>query len=325
MIEKVKIIIRRGLEDELNVPSLVRAYGLEVVEEGEADAVIIVGNDRDILHTVQQLGEISTPILGISPTGSESFLASVTIDELGHALESLKNGSFEVASYTRLRGTVNGKQELYAINEIAIFPARSATLMSYDLYVDGERIWSDRADGLLVATPLGSTAYALSAGGVAILERAPVLEIVPVNSLDTSKRPLVVPDDSTIELKGITSRNHCEAVADGCLRLKVGDKVLISKADSPVNLIRLYSRPSVKEVLKEKLARDIADMPPSAKFILKMLELNGPMTVRELVESTFLPERTVRHALSELLHRKLVSRSVNLRDARQIYYAIAQR
>ncbi|MEM2794768.1 MAG: helix-turn-helix domain-containing protein, partial [Thermofilaceae archaeon] len=82
----------------------------------------------------------------------------------------------------------------------------------------------------------------------------------------------------------------------------------------------IFSTPSVKETLKEKFPSDLLEMPPSAKFVLKILEIKGPMSVKELADETMLPERTVRYALSELLRRGLVRKVVTLRNARQTFY-----
>jgi len=306
--------VRREAED------LARAHGMELAGVEEADIILILGWDRDILDAVQSLGETGKPILGVSPRASEGILASTTIDELGAALEAILGGGYEIAQYMRLRGVVDGRRTIYALNEIAVFPSRSASLMSYELLIDGELMWRDRADGVLVATPFGSTAYALSAGGAVVLEESEVLEVVPVNSLDPSKKPLIVPSSSKIEVRGFVSRYPCEAVADGGSRTRVRRSLLISKSEKPVKLIRIASRPSVRMTLRARLLKELADMPPSAKFVLKMLEMKGPMSAKELAKATLLPERTVRHALSELARSGLIRKTVNLRDAKQVYY-----
>ncbi|MEM2246495.1 MAG: NAD(+)/NADH kinase [Thermofilum sp.] len=291
---------------------------VEVDDVHEADLVLAVGDDRCMLDAVQALGEKDVPILGVN-TGGAGYLTSIGVDELGVALEAIARGEYELATYTRLKGVVDGHTVVYALNEIAVFPSKSAALMSYELLVDGEPVWSDRADGVIVATPLGSTAYALSAGGAIVFEGARVLEVVPVNSTDVAKRPLIIPDTSTIEIKGVASKYPCEIVADGGNRVKVKERVVVKRAETNVRLVRLSSEPSVRETLREKLAETL-DVPPSAKFVLKVLKLKGPMSARELAEETMLPERTVRRALSELQRRGLVRRIVNLRDARQFFY-----
>ncbi len=321
----VKAFVVRGgqVNDVGELRRLLQLHGIvEATDVGKADFVLALGDDRCVLDAVQLVGGLDVPILGVSVSGA-GYLTSVSLEELGAALAAVERGEYEAATYVKLKGVVDGKSTLYALNEIAVFPARSAALMSYELAIDGEVIWSDRADGVLVATPLGSTAYALSAGGAVVFEGARVLEVVPVNSVDLAKRPLIVPDTSVVEIRSLSSRHPCEAIADGGARVRVEERVTVTAAESPVRLIRLRPEPSVRETLRDKLA-EAAGMPPSAKFVLKVLELKGPLTARELAEETMLPERTVRRALSELLRRGLVRRVVNLRDARQFYYDVVR-
>ena len=324
--ERVWVLTGRGLSEEARqLEELVAAYGMKLASGLEgADMVLVVGDDRDILDAIQLIEDSSIPILCVSPSDSVSYLSSTSVDGLGEALELVHRGEYEVVEYARLRGVVDETYTLYAINEIAVFPSRSATLMSYELLVDGDLVWMDRADGVLVATPLGSTAYALSAGGAVVLEGSPVLEIVPVNSVDPSKRPLIIPDTSTIAIRGVSSKYPCEVVADGGRRVKIRREVVIARSEKPVMMVKVFSKPSVKETYKEKMiAEEVADMPPSAKFVLKILELEGPLNVKEIAELTLLPERTVRYALAELLRRGLVRRKTSLRDARQVYYELS--
>ena len=318
---KVYLVQGRHFRDIKETTELLNAKGVVRADRIEdADVVLVLGDDRDLLDALQTLGDHDVPILGVGVWGT-SFLASTTLDELSDALDAIERGEYELAEYTKLKGIVNGKFSLYALNEIAVFPSKSASLMSYKLYVDDDLVWTDRADGVLVATPIGSTAYALSAGGAVVFEGAEVFEIVPVNSVDPSKRPIIVPSSSVVTISEVASKHPCEAIADGGKRVRIGREIVISKAGKAVKIIRVASRPSVKESMKAKVTPvNAADMPPSAKFVLKILELKGPLTVKELAKETMLPERTVRYALSELLRRELVKRVISLRDARLVYY-----
>jgi len=324
-IERIGLLIGRGVSDDLleYIRHCIDLHGLKLSMNSLSgvDIVLVIGSDRDILDAIQLMSDKPVPLLGVSPSSQVSYLSSITIEELDEALSSLSRGYFEIANYARLKGVINGSSVLYAVNEIAVFPSKSATLMSYELEVNGELVWRDRSDGILIATPIGSTAYALSAGGAVILEESPVIEVVPVNSLDPSKRPLIVPDSSQITVKNISSKYLCEAIADGSRRIKVHREITITKAEAPAKIIRITSKPSVKEALKEKMKlEELIDMPPSAKYVLKILELKGPLTVKEISEITLLPERTVRYALTELTKKGLVKRRISLRDARQVYY-----
>lgn len=319
MPRKVYLVLNDSFGEVEEVRRLLSLYGMAEVDNlREADLVLAVGDDRCLLDAVQALSDTDVPILGVS-AGGTGYLTSISVDELGAALEAVARGDYELATYTKLKGVVNDSTAVYALNEIAVFPSKSAALMSYELLIDGEPVWSDKADGVIVATPIGSTAYALSAGGAVVFEGARVLEVVPVNSLDASKRPLIIPDTSTVEIRSMLSRYPCEIIADGGNRVRVKDRVLIRRAETDVRIVKLSSKPSVRETLREKWGESL-DMPPSAKFLLKMLRLKGPMSVRELAEETMLPERTVRRALSELQRRGLVRRIVNLRDARRFFY-----
>ena len=210
-----------------------------------------------------------------------------------------------------------------AVNEAAIFSHRSATLLEYTLKVDGEEIWTDSSDGVIISTPTGSTAYAMSAGGPMILTQANVLAIVSVNSLDNTRRPLIVPDDAVIRIENLASRMHCEVIIDGLYRSKINETVEIHRSPNPAKLIRLPKpSPTAERMAKKVLvSRDLLSMPPSAKLMLKTLEYEGPLSRKEILEKTMLPDRTASLALSILLERGLVKRKSSLKDTREkVYY-----
>lgn len=312
-----------------NIKSICRRLGVSIenvsiddVKDVNVDILMVIGDDRDLLHVHQKLGKKSTPLLGVSPPGYLSFLMTSTMESLEYDLKLLANGRFELLEYERLKGVIDGKFEVYALNEIAIFPKRSAMLMDYELKVNGDLLWRDRADGVIVATPTGSTAYALSAGGPMILETAKVFEVVPVNSIDPSRRPLILPFTSNVDVTVIACRVSCEVVADGQTRVKILKNVRVSKAETPAYIVKLSKGISIKDSMEKKIiqAKELMEIPPSAKYILKILELEGPLTVKEIANITLLPQRTIRHALSILSEKGLVRRRVNLRDARQAYY-----
>ncbi|WP_243674867.1 hypothetical protein [Vulcanisaeta distributa] len=137
-----------------------------------------------------------------------SFLNSVDITNLDKALTTIVDGNYDIEEILRLSVNIKGKKLPYAINEVAIFPARSAMTLEYSLYVNNEYLWHDVADGLIISTPTGSTAYAMSAGGPLIHSRAQVIEIVPVNSTNLARVPVIVPSDSVIMIRDLISRSR---------------------------------------------------------------------------------------------------------------------
>lgn len=157
-----------------------------------------------------------------------------------------------------------------------------------------------------------------------VLEKSRVFVVVSVNSVDNTRRPLVVPYDTNLQVANITSRYHCEVVLDGGARLAVKKTLECYKHEFPARLVRLSRDFSATSMIakKVKLAEDLLSMPPSAKLVLKTLEYEGALSQKDLSARTMLPERTVRLSLSHLLSRGLVNRKTSLRDARQKIYEL---
>lgn len=289
----------------------------------EVDAVILVGADSDVLKAIHAMGSNVVPLLPISPPGFSTFFASIDWEEVGEGIKRLVSGRYVVRDYVRIRALIDGSEIMYALNEVAVFPTRSATLVDYDLVIDGELVWRDTADGVLVATPAGSTAYAFSAGGPIIMTTSKVLEVVPVNSVNPLRRAIVVHDSAVITITNINSRSGVEVVADGVRRVKVSEGVKVVKAEAPARFIRFEGGLGDVIERKARVVTEPKNLPPSAKYVLKMLRIYGQASPKELVELTGLPERTVRYALSVLLKRGLVRRVTDLRDSRRRIYKVA--
>jgi len=290
----------------------------------DADIVIVMGGDRGLLQYFHQMVSDSPPVLGIYESDSTGFLAQVETKNLDIAINRLKSGDFGVDEVTRIGVKVDGKDVEPVLNDVAIFPSKSATLMEHKLNINGEGVWHDNSDGVIISTPIGSTAYSMSAGGPMVLPKAKVFVIVSVSSVDVTRRPLVVPEDTLIEIIDITSRYHCEVILDGGKRLRVRNSLECSKHQFPARLISLAEDSVATSLIAKKvrLAEELLGMPPSAKLVLKTLEYEGPLSQKELASRSMLPERTVRLALSYLLDKGYVKKKVSLRDARQRIYEL---
>lgn len=299
----------------------------ETAEEGvglDADLILSIGSDRDVLATFQALGDADVPILGVSDATGSAFLTDLTLDGLPEGLRRVAEGRYRLEPCTRLAVTVDGTPRSTALNEVAIFPARTAVLMESTLAVDGEEVTRDYSDGVLVATPTGSSAYALSAGGPLVFPESRVFVVVAVNPMDTSRRPLVVPDTAVLEVRDIAARSECEVVIDGLARHPVKETVAL-RGGPPGQLVRMDGgSPRRMEALRRvRTPEEVMKMPPSAKLVLKTIEYEGPLTARDVATETRLPPRTVRHALSLLVEKGLVARSPHLRDLRSDIYSLA--
>lgn len=289
------------------------------------DLLIVIGGDGDVLQAFHKIGRAKVPVLGVNDSNESSFLTEISIKNFREALKKLINGEYRIEEATRLNVIVDEKELPPALNEVAIFSSKSATLIEYLLIVDKEAIWRDYSDGIIISTPTGSTAYSMSAGGPMVLHNAEAFVIVSVNSLDVTRRPLIISDRSYIEISEISSAHGCEVIVDGTYRVKVREKVEVFKFPEPARFVRPSEslKAMEKMVKKVRLAEELLKMPPSAKLILKTLEYEGPLTQKDLVKKTMLPDRTARLALSLLIERGLVRRRSMLRDARQKVYYIS--
>ncbi|MEM4297846.1 MAG: NAD(+)/NADH kinase [Nitrososphaerota archaeon] len=323
LLDKPVKQITKSLEEQ-SVSYLFR-QNPEAGDFEKVDFVIVFGSDGDVLRAFHQMGSTSKPVLGVSESDVSSFLTEVGLSNFSNAIKRVVDGNYRLEEASRLAVKANGIDMPQALNEVAIFPVRSASTMEYRLQLNGEDVWRDYGDGVIVATPTGSTAYAMSAGGPLVHPQADVIIIVPVNSLDITRRPLIVSGSSTITISEISSRYDCEIVIDGIFRSKVKDKIEVSKATNPARLIRLPEiSPTADRVGKKvRLAEELLRMPPSAKLVLKTLEYEGPLTQKDLTKKTLLPPRTIRLALSLLTEKGLVKSRPLLRDVRQrIYEAV---
>lgn len=290
----------------------------------QVDMVLVVGGDRGILEYFHKVTAASAPVLGIYETDSTGFLAQLEVRDLESATGRLKKGDYEVDEVFRLAVKVDGKDVEPVLNDVAVFPSKSATLMEHVLKIDGKDVWHDQSDGVIISTPTGSTAYTMSAGGPMVIQKSKVFLVVSVNSLDNTRRPLVVPNDARLEVSDITSRYHCEVVLDGGRRIRVRNALDCSRHEFPARLVRLVGDSSAASLMAKKvrLAEDMLKMPPSAKLILKTLEYEGALSQKDLATRTMLPERTIRLSLSHLIDGGYVKKKTSLRDARQRIYEL---
>ena len=314
--------IRKTL-DSLNISISIMKDG-DYSPATDADIILVLGGDRGILNYFHKVVTNSVPVLGLYESEAIGFLAQLDIRYLDSALSQIRLGDYHVDDVFRLAVKVDGKEVEPVLNDVAVFPSKSAMLMEHVLKIDGRDVWHDSSDGIIVATPTGSTAYSMSAGGPMVLEKSHVFIVVSVNSVDNTRRPLIVPYDTNLQIADITSRYHCEVVLDGGSRIGIKKTLECYRHQFPARLLRLSRDFSATSMIakKVKLAEDLLSMPPSAKLVLKTLEYEGALSQKDLSARTMLPERTVRLSLSHLLTRGFVNRKTSLRDARQKIYEL---
>jgi NAD+ kinase len=233
--------------------------GIPAIEfSREVDIAAVIGGDGTMLHAVSRLGIFEKPVAGIH-VGTLGFLTSCRDDELELFAEALLSGNFTTSARTLLDAAVHRQgrpvESFTALNEITLARGETGRLVSLTARVNGELLNHYRADGLIVATPTGSTAYSLSAGGPLIAPGAAVFLITPICPHSLSQRALVLSDSCVV---GLSSDDHDSApmlfTVDGrdTVRIGGGDHIEVRKSPRSFHLLRLEGR-SFYEALRQKL------------------------------------------------------------------------
>lgn len=285
------------------------------------DGVVVLGDDRFLLHALRRVAS-QTAVL----TVGHGFLAEVPPEQLEWALEALLEGRHWIEERLRLEVRLDGRRLPPALNEAALSTSRGAGFLRYTLEVDGEQVWRDSGDGVIVCTPTGSTGYGLSAGGPVVMENAEALVVVPVCS-STGQRPLVLPARAVVAITEIESRLGRDLVLDGQERIRVRSKgFTIQASQDPARFVR-FGKARYLQVFGKLDARHRASelpsrAPPSVRFLYRLLEDEGSMTEKRMIAESRMPERTVRNAVSYLVRAGLVRRDPSLRDARETVFTL---
>jgi NAD+ kinase len=224
----------------------------------QVDVAAVLGGDGTMLNALSKLGDFKKPVAGIN-IGTLGFLTSCTDDELEVFATAVAENRFSTSVRTLLEATVhragNPPEAFIALNEVTLARGDTGRLVSLRAQVNGELLNDYRADGLIVATPTGSTAYSLSAGGPLIAPNAGVFVITPICPHSLSQRSLVLSDDSTIELSSRDPEGgHMIFTVDGrdSIHIEPGDWIEVKKAERSFLLLRLEGR-SFYGALRQKL------------------------------------------------------------------------
>jgi len=240
--------------------SRLRSFGAGYSREEiyiRADLIIVLGGDGTILGVSREAAKYNKPLLGVN-LGHLGFLAEVEVKDIFKSLESVFNGETEIEKRVMLKASICGKKgtkDFYALNDIIITRGMLSRVVTLRTYIDGEFVSAVSGDGLIVATPTGSTAYSLSAGGPIIPPDLPVLVMTPICPHSLLSRSVVFSDTSALKVD--LTENHGDAFLsiDGQegYRICEDEYVIIEKAPFTTNLIKLPGK-SFYEVLRTKLS-----------------------------------------------------------------------
>lgn len=229
-------------------PSLVPLWDgqLPLLDEVAPDALITFGGDGTLLRGARLLHGREAPILGVN-LGRVGFLTTTTRDQLPGALEALCTGKYILERRLSLHSTIIAdtgavRSEQRALNDVALHKSGVARVVRIKLSVDGEELGPYSADGVVIASPTGSTAYSLSAGGPIVAPGVEAMIVTPVCAHTLAVRPVVVPAEATICVEPMAPTGEDLLVSyDGQLglTLALGDKVYVRRSTSAVVLVRL--------------------------------------------------------------------------------------
>jgi NAD+ kinase len=254
-IDSVSFVVHSGkarageLEQELKRALAQRGVG---VDDGSPDLVVSLGGDGTMLRAAQTAHAADVPLLGIN-LGTLGYLTEVDDPDAWTALEKIASGDMEIEERMMLACSV-GDQSFVGLNEVLVERASRHRLVRLQVRIAGEELAAFNADGVLIATPSGSTAYALSAGGPIVSPRAECMILVPVAAHMIFSRPFVLPPEDAVELIVDDAEGEAALSVDGSMGMDLAPRavVRVARHPRPLRLVRL-SGPGFVERLRRKL------------------------------------------------------------------------
>lgn len=230
---------------------------VELSEMGDAvDLAIVLGGDGTMLNIARTLAPHRVPMVGVNQ-GRIGFLTDVSLDNMLPTIGAMLEGKFITEQRMLLQGSVlrNGEEVFkeLAFNEVVLHRGNTSSMIEFDVSVDEEYLYNQRADGLIVATPTGTTAYALSAGGPIVHPGLDLITLVPVSPHTLSNRPIVLSSKSVLEIEMSRASDvclHCDSHSS--FQIEDGDKVVIARYAEPACLLHPEGH-SYYHTLREKL------------------------------------------------------------------------
>ena len=240
-----KLFIHRSLKKH---SSLIERFNINFFDGQDLlangiDLLISFGGDGTLLDTVTMIKDSNIPVLGIN-AGRLGFLANITQDDIVLAVKALKNKDYKLDHRSLLRVKSKTLSDIktsnFALNEITVHKKDSSSMLKIDAFLDNEFLNSYWADGLIISTPTGSTAYSLSCGGPIISPGSNNFVITPVSPHNLNLRPMVVGDDVVIRLRAESRESQFLLTMDSrSVSIENNEEIFISKADFSIKLIEL--------------------------------------------------------------------------------------
>ncbi len=249
----VKVLVEKEVAEQIGHPDHIHRDGIP----SSADLLIVLGGDGTLLSVARLSGVESIPVLGIN-LGGLGFLTEISKEETFPVLEKILAGDFETEQRLMLKATILRRGEIIGestvLNDIVINKGVLARIIDMETHIDGAYLTTFKADGLILATPTGSTAYSLAAGGPIVYPSLNSIIVNPICPHTITNRPLVVPDTATVKIILKTADQNVHITLDGQvgMPLQGGDVVEAHKAPGHIQLIRSPYK-TYFELLRNKL------------------------------------------------------------------------
>jgi NAD+ kinase len=250
---EVEVFVEKELGEQIGYANSVDAADIPEL----VDVILVFGGDGTFLGMARLACKHGTPILGIN-LGGLGFLTEVTVEELYPMMERIIQGNFEVEERQMLLTTIHRDKDTLGtyevLNDVVINKGAVARIIDLAIYIDDSHVTTYKADGIILSTPTGSTAYSLSAGGPIVHPTIPVTIITPICPHTLTNRPLVVSSNMKVEIKVTTQEPDTYLTLDGQIgiRLNTGDIIEVQRTDTSVKLIKSPFR-DFFTILKTKL------------------------------------------------------------------------
>lgn len=244
--KKVQVVVDNESAAVFNLESL------DNVDPKEIQFMISMGGDGTILRLIHHYSHIEAPIIGIN-TGHLGFMADIPVADIYDSLQDLLDGAYKIESRLVMQGAMGDKTD-FAINDFVFHRSQNPSLVEFSVQVDGAPINTFEADGIIVATPNGSTAYSLAAGGPILMPMLDALVLTPICAHTISNRPIVLTPRQEIKICYLSPYDPIEVIADGInsLPMKTGDVFTITRHSRDFKIVAL-NRHNYFATLRTKL------------------------------------------------------------------------
>lgn len=244
----IEVVAEDAKAEEIGCPKL------SSIDPKDIQFMITMGGDGTILRLSSQYSHLDAPIVGIN-LGHLGFMADIPISDIFPSLQNLIDGKYEVEERMMIETVTPDNKEVHAVNDIVIHRSLNHSLVALSVHVDGVYLNTFEADGIIISTPNGSTAYSLSAGGPILCPPLEAFAITPICPHTISNRPIILGAEQKIEIQYISDYDPVEVRADGLdnFELKTGEALSFKKSSRRFKLVNLL-RQDYFSTLRTKLA-----------------------------------------------------------------------